>query len=329
MALSQNGWLASSSPSSFGGLYNGMVPGTTVKLAPGIRNGDVALVAFWFAAEFHRTVEPLIEGWCWGYAYRAVRAGNSLSNHSSATAWDLNAPRHPLGKAGTFSPTQVARIRELLAFLEGAVRWGGNYSGRKDEMHFEVVTTEAGLRYIANKIRATGFTLTTGLASPAPVRPSPHARPAGKDGVWVKGDDDGPNGTVNHIQWRLNVHGFKTDQDGNFGDKTEANVIAFQTKRNIGRDGKVGPETLHHLNLEPVSSVPPFPGVTREGMRNSAITRAYQQRLKDRGWKIVVDDDHGPTTTKMLHKFQAEKGLRPDGVGGPDTWRALWTTPVT
>ncbi len=77
-----------------------------------------------------------------------------------------------------------------------------------------------------------------------------------------------------------------------------------------------------------VVKIPPYPGVTRQGMRNSSVTWAYQQRLKDRGWRIVVDGDHSDRTTKVLKAFQDEKGLVVDGIGGPATWRALWTAPV-
>lgn len=74
---------------------------------------------------------------------------------------------------------------------------------------------------------------------------------------------------------------------------------------------------------------PPCPGVTKEGMRDSPITRAYQERLKKRGWRISVDGDHGPGTTKVLKAFQKEMGLTADGVGGKDTWNCICTRPVT
>jgi len=73
----------------------------------------------------------------------------------------------------------------------------------------------------------------------------------------------------------------------------------------------------------------PYPGVTREGMRDSPITRAYQERLKGRGWRIAVDGDHGPGTTRVLKAFQAEFHLKVDGVGGRDTWNCICTKPVT
>jgi hypothetical protein len=134
MAVSQNGWPASPAlplvPVSAGGVRVTTAPAAAPLL------GHVM-------SRFHASVEPLVAGWCWGFAYRDIRAASSLSNHSSGTAIDLNAPMHPLGKAGTFTPSQVAAIRVILAECGGLVRWGGDYSGRKDEMHFEVVGTAA------------------------------------------------------------------------------------------------------------------------------------------------------------------------------------------
>jgi len=61
---------------------------------------------------------------------------DKLSNHSSGTAIDLNAPKHPLGKVGTFPPEKVPMIRALAT--KYGLKWGGDYQNRKDEMHFEV-----------------------------------------------------------------------------------------------------------------------------------------------------------------------------------------------
>ncbi len=51
---------------------------------------------------------------------------------------DLNATDHPLGKDGTFSHADEARILRILRKYKGTIRWGGTYSGRQDEMHFEI-----------------------------------------------------------------------------------------------------------------------------------------------------------------------------------------------
>jgi hypothetical protein len=61
---------------------------------------------------------------------------DKLSNHSSGTALDLNASKHPLGKAGTFPLEKVPMIQALAK--KYGLTWGGDYRGRKDEMHFEI-----------------------------------------------------------------------------------------------------------------------------------------------------------------------------------------------
>lgn len=145
-ARSQNGWSANDRSV----IASYQVPGG--KLA--IRAGDVSVVLIWVAQRFHQTVEPLVWPGNWGYAERPIRGSSTtLSNHSSGTAIDLNAPRHPLGRVGTFRVDQVRAIRQILAYCEGTVRWGGDYSGRKDEMHFEVNAGADAVRRIADKIR--------------------------------------------------------------------------------------------------------------------------------------------------------------------------------
>jgi hypothetical protein len=59
-----------------------------------------------------------------------------LSCHSSGTAIDLNATKHPLAAVGTFPAEKVPMIRALAK--KYGLTWGGDYRNRKDEMHFEV-----------------------------------------------------------------------------------------------------------------------------------------------------------------------------------------------
>ena len=68
-------------------------------------------------------VEALVDGWCWGHAYREISGSTTLSNHASGTAIDINAPRHPLGASGTFSSTQVSRIRSILSWSFIVLGW--------------------------------------------------------------------------------------------------------------------------------------------------------------------------------------------------------------
>jgi hypothetical protein len=151
MTISQNGWIASKVRADIG-IESFLIPGTKVKLAC---NKDVAPLLVGFAAEFHALIEPIDEGSLddWGYCYREVRGSTTaLSNHSSGTAIDLNASKHPLGKAGTFPLEKVAMIQALAK--KYSLTWGGDYRGRKDEMHFEVAIPKSKLDAAIAKIEA-------------------------------------------------------------------------------------------------------------------------------------------------------------------------------
>ena len=135
MLQSYNGWPASKDPAEIG-IKSYPVPGTKIKL----RCAEaVAPLLVGFAAEFHALIEPIDEGGLddWGYAFRMVRGSTDrLSCHSSGTAIDLNATKHPLGKAGTFPLEKIPMIQALAK--KYGIKWGGDYRGRKDEMHFEI-----------------------------------------------------------------------------------------------------------------------------------------------------------------------------------------------
>lgn len=145
MAVSQNGW--SALPTTAGLVNDRWITGK-------VRAGDVATIFDYLGQRFNAEVEPIVKAHSWGWNYRDIRGATSLSNHASATAVDYNAPAHPLGKSGTFSAAQRAAIDRILASLGGVVRWGGNYSGRKDEMHFEIVGSAAAVAAVAARIRA-------------------------------------------------------------------------------------------------------------------------------------------------------------------------------
>ncbi len=139
MLTSYNGWPASKDPAEIG-IKSYPVPGTNRKL----RCAEaVAPLLVGFAAEFHTLIEPIDEGGLdeWGYAFRDVRGVvGKLSCHSSGTAIDLNATKHPLTKRGTFPAEKVPMIKALVK--KYGLAWGGEWT-RADEMHFEVAVNEA------------------------------------------------------------------------------------------------------------------------------------------------------------------------------------------
>jgi len=147
MVNSQNGW-AVDPPRRLR-----TVPGSTVQIV--VADGPAGDVLMYLASQFDKRVEDIDPGIHddWGYANRTVRGSTSISNHASATAIDLNATQHPLGAVGTFTANQREAIRQILVECGGVVRWGGNYSGRKDEMHFEIVGTYNQTMFVAMTLK--------------------------------------------------------------------------------------------------------------------------------------------------------------------------------
>lgn len=92
----------------------------------------------------------------WGYAVRNVRGSDTVvSNHSSGTAIDVNATRHPLSVRNTYTAEQMRRIRFRLKVMFNVLRWGGDYHNRADEMHFEIYKSLRAVRYMARIMRGT------------------------------------------------------------------------------------------------------------------------------------------------------------------------------
>lgn len=148
---SPNGWPASEDRKALG-IQSFTVPGTKIKFACA---KAVAPLFVNFAKEFHELVEPIDEGQLddWGYAFRMTRGSDRvLSNHSSGTAIDLNAIKHPLGKSNTFNKDQRNIINLLIT--KYGLAWGGNYNKRKDDMHFEIALNQ---NQVTNKIKELGL----------------------------------------------------------------------------------------------------------------------------------------------------------------------------
>jgi len=88
------------------------------------------------------------------------------------------------------------------------------------------------------------------------------------------------------------------------------------------------PTPVPQVPQMPVNNYPAFPAYLRKGSKGVYV-RQSQQKLRDRGWNIAVDGDFGPATDKIVRQFQKEKGLTVDGIVGPATWKAIFTSPVT
>lgn len=220
-----------------------------------VRAGDAYTVLNELARRFDAEVEPIHRDWSWGWNYRAVRGASIVSEHAAGTAVDFNAPKHSLGLTGTFSPSQVRAIHRILADLDGAVRWGGDYAGRKDEMHFELQGGVAKLAAVAAKIKGGVDVKPAGKPSkPAPSKPKPSAKP--DDYADLKVDGVLGKDTAKAVQILMSaIDKYDRAIDGDLGAHTWAAVQTWL--RDLGYypadkyvvDGKPGPATIKALQL--------------------------------------------------------------------------------
>jgi len=238
---SYNGWTASPNPADFGGITPLVVAGES--FAPGVRSGDVHVVFQHLAEQLNARVEPVYApGWHeaddWGYAYRANRNANNLSCHASATAIDYNATRHPNGvaTAQTWTSAQIATIHQILAELDHLVRWGGDFTGTVDSMHFEVIGTPGQIAALAARLIGGGVPPVPAPA-PAPwlALPPVRSRP------------------VSFQRW-YNAYPFKpallpiiSPLANNFGPQSLAALEKVQRRYGLVPDGIDGPLTKHLL----------------------------------------------------------------------------------
>lgn len=353
MARSQNGYRANDR--SLIASYS--IPGGRVS----VRKGDVATVLVYVAKRFHSEVEKLKWPGVWGYAERKIRGGSSLSNHASGTALDFNAPAHWLGERNTFSNSQERAIRRILNDCDGVIRWGGDYNGRKDEMHFEINKGTSAVRSLANKIEAgkkpgpSGGATSGGSSGGGSSYGSASAKHEVGSRIMRKycGGTD-----VQWLQRRLTKVGYKiSDIDSLFGPAVEKAVRAFQKAAGIAVDGDVGPNTIKALRAakvvaaDPKPSKPkhnpkapsfPFPrghwmGVESNSSKNHSGyyakdrpgIKVWQARMKKRGWTIGVDGYFGKQSQKVAKQFQKQVRVAQDGLVGEVTFAKAWTAPVT
>lgn len=157
---SYNGWPASKDPATID-----VVPLTVdgVAFVGGVRKGDVETVLTYVIKQFHHRVQALQDPGCWGWFFKPDANDPSLlSCHSSGTAVDANAPKHPNGVEATknFTAKQIAEIHTILAEvpeLAETVHWGGDWhypSLVPDPMHWEIHDHDtAQLARVATRIK--------------------------------------------------------------------------------------------------------------------------------------------------------------------------------
>jgi len=153
-ATSQNGWPALGAGSDR--LHVWTIPARTGEVRVRMRSGSagflLAHVVLWWAERLEPVSGGVLDDW--GWAYRPVRGAQSLSNHASGTAVDVNATTYPLGTE-RMPGVMARRIRRRLRWYDGCVRWGGDYRGRKDQMHLELARDLRACEQVARRLMST------------------------------------------------------------------------------------------------------------------------------------------------------------------------------
>lgn len=162
IGTSQNGWVVYDETSHF---VRTQVAGVGFWSA----TPDVAYILDDYTLWFHNTIEKLtlpvkvFPGYDdWSYNVRSVRGQTSgYSNHSSATARDLNATLHPRGVRGSFTASQrrlmaerQMRYKDPLTGIS-VIRLGEFYTiSPVDGMHVEINASPAAVARVVAHLKA-------------------------------------------------------------------------------------------------------------------------------------------------------------------------------
>lgn len=145
---------------------------------------------------------------------------------------------------------------------------------------------------------------------------------------------------VAFLQQVLTKAGWALKDDGYYGPASEAAVKDFQSKNNLGSDGKVGPKTwavIISLAAPPPPPPPPPPveppptavDVHAPGSRTLKLTSPtmkgidvafVQSVMRDEGLAVSIDGVYGRQTRDKVMIVQGWNNLTKDGVVGPETW---------
>lgn len=164
---SKNGWEMEKVADDRGHIYTRPVPGTTLDVL--VRMGDVETVLVHVIRRFHYEIDALrkadVVGWRTPGSVRKVLAE---SNQASGTAVQIRPGFYPSGARGGFFPLQQIVIRDILAELDGVVRWGGD-DRKADEALFyiDVKPGDGRLAEVANRIH--GWEDEAGQGAGAPI----------------------------------------------------------------------------------------------------------------------------------------------------------------
>ncbi|MGW9212275.1 hypothetical protein ACWGR4_35585 [Embleya sp. NPDC055664] len=165
---SRNGWEMEKVTDNRGHIYTRPVPGVPLAGVQ-VRIGDVEMVLVHVIRRFHYEIDQLGNGDVVGWrAPRSVRNDRPESNQASGTAVQIRPGHYPAGAQGGFFPLQLTVIRDVLAELDGVVRWGGDDRDVDEALFYiDVRPGDGRLAEVANRIR--GWQDEAGKGAGAPV----------------------------------------------------------------------------------------------------------------------------------------------------------------
>lgn len=256
------------------------------KIAGRVRKGDVEYIFKRLIEEFDTRVEDIDLGKDdWGFSNRNAYGSSQKSDHASGTAIDINATKHPIGRANTFSTKQVTAINKIVKSLKGAVVWGGIWTKRPDEMHFTIAVSEKKLASIVKSLKAASVPAQT--SDPKIEKIQRRLRYAG----YFTGAINGKKSTaytaaIKKYQSSQKTP-FKLIADGSWGSVTEAHFLWVQKLQTAMN--KFGANTGAKLFVD-----------GDHGQVTVLKVKSLQRKYKGGLYKGVIDGKAGPMFCKVI-----------------------------
>lgn len=269
----------------------------------------------------------------WGPVSLPTIPGNS-GNSSTITL----PPSLPSATPITSGPLKLGSQGELVREMQRQLKALGFYNGQADgdfgpgtEEAVKAFQQQYGLT--ADGVAGTE-TLTKLAGAKATKKPAVTPAPTGS----LKLGSTGEN--VRTVQRRLkDLKFYNGSVDGDFGPGTEEAVKRFQKQYGLTADGKVGAATLEALRTAKATAKPAYQAVTvtatpafsqntylREGNSGSDV-RKMQERLISLGYLSGEPTGRFDEATEAgVIAFQRRNTDYADGVAGPDTLKALYSS---